>query len=257
MRLKAPVSASNTITRRLPYPSATNSSFVFWIHEGVGRLVHARRVVVAPALVRSANLQQELSLARELQQHVVGPLRQRVRRRAAAANPDVVLVVDEDAVLAVRPVEACPGAAPRVARTSPSRRTRARRARPALALDPRARSADDAESRRDRGDRPRSPESGRAPSCSAAAATTVSTSNGGIWRAAALRDDRLRDVSDVPPRVGGNDARQQRRSLRTMTSLRFARNACTAGCSTRQAAPCSDLDARPDSRYRVVTSSKP
>ena len=30
IRLNAPVSASSTMTRRLPYPSAMNASLVFW-----------------------------------------------------------------------------------------------------------------------------------------------------------------------------------------------------------------------------------
>ena len=82
------------------------------MHEHVGRLVDALAVGVPAALVGPANLQQELPVLGELQQHVVGALGQRRRRRTAAADPDVVLVVHEDAVLAVGPVEPRPGSAP-------------------------------------------------------------------------------------------------------------------------------------------------
>jgi hypothetical protein len=61
IRLNLPVSASKTMTRRLPYPSATNSSFVLRVHERVGGLIQILRVGVALALPRLADLHDELA----------------------------------------------------------------------------------------------------------------------------------------------------------------------------------------------------
>ena len=72
----------------------------------LGRLAEVREVVAALALPVPADLQQELAVAGELQD--VGVV------AAAAAEPDVVQVVDEDAVLRVGPLVALAGPAPRV-----------------------------------------------------------------------------------------------------------------------------------------------
>src|SRR5262249_2993098 len=58
------------------------------VDEDVGRPVDVTGVRVALALARLAELAQELSLEREVQQHVIA--------NAAAANPDDVLAVDRD-----------------------------------------------------------------------------------------------------------------------------------------------------------------
>ena len=81
----------------------------------VRRLVEVRRVLVALALVAHPDLLDELALARELEQHVVGSRRHPdLHVRVVAADPDVVLVVDVDAVLGVRPLQTLGGAAPRL-----------------------------------------------------------------------------------------------------------------------------------------------
>ena len=106
-------------------------------HEDVRRLVHALRVSVAFAGRPAADLQQELSLGVELEEHVVVEIPERRCDRGAAADPHVVLVVDGDAVLAVGPVVARPGPAPRV-HELPRRvelQHRRRRALPAILRD--------------------------------------------------------------------------------------------------------------------------
>src|SRR5262249_22676706 len=80
--------------------------------ERVGGTLHALGVRVSAAFVVAAQLKQELSFRCELQQHVVGSLGERCRRGTAAADPDVVFVVDEDTVLAIGPVESLPWSAP-------------------------------------------------------------------------------------------------------------------------------------------------
>ncbi len=79
------------------------------------RAVQVRGVGVALALVALADLQHELAVLRELQELVVGdrlkPGRP-LRRAVVAADPDEALVVDMDAVLALRPLVARAGAAP-------------------------------------------------------------------------------------------------------------------------------------------------
>jgi hypothetical protein len=83
-------------------------------HKHVRRLMHRPRVSVALADAPAADLQQELSLVVELQEHVIVEIAKRRCDGGAAANPHMVLVVDGDAVLAVRPVIAVAGSAPRV-----------------------------------------------------------------------------------------------------------------------------------------------
>ena len=64
---------------------------------------------------RCPDLLHELALARELEQHVVGSRRHPdLHVRVVAADPDVVLVVDVDAVLGVRPLPPLGRAAPRL-----------------------------------------------------------------------------------------------------------------------------------------------
>src|SRR5439155_27387612 len=63
------------------------------------------RVVAALSLALMADLQQELAVARELQD-----LRVLV---AAAAEPDIVAAIDVDSVFELRPLVAGPRAAPR------------------------------------------------------------------------------------------------------------------------------------------------
>ncbi len=78
-----------TATRLFRYPSAMYASFSF---------------VAALALAELADLHQELAVLGELQDVRVGP--------AVSANPDVALVVDEDAVIGIRPLVALTRAAP-------------------------------------------------------------------------------------------------------------------------------------------------
>src|SRR5215207_2070234 len=65
------------------------------VDEHVGRLAKELRVRVAARQAGSADLQQELALRRELEHLVVGG--------SVARDPDVAVVVDEDAVLVRRP----------------------------------------------------------------------------------------------------------------------------------------------------------
>ena len=83
-------------------------------HEDVRRLVDGLRVGVAFAGGPATDLQQEFALVVEREEHVVVQIPERRCNRGAAADPHAVLVVDGDAVLAVRPVVAVAGAAPRV-----------------------------------------------------------------------------------------------------------------------------------------------
>ena len=140
-------------------------------HEDVGRLVHALGVGVALAHAPAADLQQELPLVVELQEHVVVEIAQRRRDRRAAADPDVVLVVDGDAVLAVGPVVAGSRARPRRSRTAPSRRTPAPAA-PRSCACPRAACSAGAAGTHDRGCPHRPMPRGPSASCSAASASS-------------------------------------------------------------------------------------
>ena len=70
----------------------------------VGRTPQPRRVVAAAERAGAADLQQERAVARELQDLAV--------TLPVAPDPDVVQVVDEDAVLLVRPLVAVAGTAP-------------------------------------------------------------------------------------------------------------------------------------------------
>ena len=79
----------------------------------VCRLVQVLRVLVALAFVAPPDLLHELALARELEQHVVGSRRHPdLHVRVVAPDPDVVLVIDVDSVLGVRPLPLIGGAAP-------------------------------------------------------------------------------------------------------------------------------------------------
>ena len=120
-------------------------------HEDVRRLMHGLRVGVALADASPADLQQKLPLVVELEEHVVVKIPQRRCDRSAAADPHVVLVVDGDAMFAVRPVVAWAGAAPRVDEFSRMRRTPAPAA-PRGSADPRESCSAGAACRRDRGD---------------------------------------------------------------------------------------------------------
>ena len=81
----------------------------------VGRLVEIRGVLVPLALVAPPDLLHEFALARELEQHVVGSLRHPdLDVRVVASDPDVVLVIDVDPVLGIRPLPFIRGAAPRL-----------------------------------------------------------------------------------------------------------------------------------------------
>ena len=64
-----------------------------------------RRILRRRALVTPANLEEEFSLAGELDNHVVVELPQRRGDWRAATDPDVVLVIDGDPVFAVGPVK--------------------------------------------------------------------------------------------------------------------------------------------------------
>jgi hypothetical protein len=62
--------------------------------------VEIRGVLVALALIAPADLPHKRALARELEQHVVGSLRHPdLYVWVVATDPDVVLVVDGDAVI--------------------------------------------------------------------------------------------------------------------------------------------------------------
>ena len=74
------------------------------VDANVGRAAKPRRVVAPAERPRAADLHQECPVARELEDLAVA--------LAVAADPDVVHVVDEDAVLFVRPVEAVGRTAP-------------------------------------------------------------------------------------------------------------------------------------------------
>jgi hypothetical protein len=76
------------------------------VHGEAGGLVDVGSVVAAATRAMLADLEQELARRRELEQ--IGVL------VAVAADPDVVLAVDVDAVLDVRPVVALAGSAPRL-----------------------------------------------------------------------------------------------------------------------------------------------
>ena len=72
----------------------------------VGRAAQARRVVAAAQRAGTADLEEERPVAGELEHLPVAV--------AVAADPDVVEVVDENAVLVVRPLVAVAGTAPRL-----------------------------------------------------------------------------------------------------------------------------------------------
>ena len=114
------------------------------------------RVVAAPCLALAADLHQELAGARELQDLRV--------LLAAAAEPHVLVLVDVDAVLEIRPLIAVARAAPRLTPGCPPYRIRAPAARCARSSASRsaAASTDDGRSRHGRavdGNAPTAPSS--------------------------------------------------------------------------------------------------
>jgi hypothetical protein len=86
--------------------SVRHDGFAGWsIDEHVGGPFQVLRVPVSAARAPRADLPEEFSCRRELQQHVVGSLGTRCARdRVDAADPHVIAVVHEDAVLDVWPV---------------------------------------------------------------------------------------------------------------------------------------------------------
>jgi hypothetical protein len=87
------------------------------VHPDVGGPVQVGRVVVALALVALADLHDELAVLRELQELIVGDrleVLDAVGRAVVAAEPDEALVVDVDAVFALRPLVPVPITAPRL-----------------------------------------------------------------------------------------------------------------------------------------------
>src|SRR6516165_2856045 len=85
------------------------------VYPHVCRPVQVCGVGIALALVAVADLHDELAVLRELQELIVGDrlqARQAVGRAAVAADPDEALVVDMNAVLALRPFVAGAVAAP-------------------------------------------------------------------------------------------------------------------------------------------------
>ena len=134
------MSASKTTMRRLPV-SATNTSFAAASYGDRRRTVQRRLAVGAVHLARRADLQEELAVARELEDVRVGRAGRRGvprlraapaaaggfaddgiaasarRRRQAPArarrrNPDVALRVHREAARRLRPGVALPGSAP-------------------------------------------------------------------------------------------------------------------------------------------------
>src|SRR6185369_2481872 len=83
------------------------------VQESIGRLMEILGVRITCALVSMSDLHQKFSGGREFQQHVVGIAgRQRRSVTVIASDPDVVLRIDIDAVLAFRPVVAAPRTSP-------------------------------------------------------------------------------------------------------------------------------------------------
>ena len=86
------------------------------VHLDIGRAVHVTRVGVPLAFARSADLQHELAVLRELQNLIVGHWTQvldAVGRAVVAGDPNEALMVDKDAMLALDPLVAGALAAPR------------------------------------------------------------------------------------------------------------------------------------------------
>ena len=106
MRLNAPVSASNTMHAAVAVAVGHEQLVGLLVDERVGRLVarsSCRRCRRSCRARRSAagTSRRLVNFSSMSSDRFVSD----VRRRAAAADPDVVLVVDEHAVLAVGPVE--------------------------------------------------------------------------------------------------------------------------------------------------------
>jgi hypothetical protein len=98
----------------VPIPVGDERLVGLGVHKDLGGLMRALRVLVAAAhVVPAADLLDELALGRELQQHVVVALRDvSTGARVDAGDPHAVLVVHEDPVLGVRPVESLARSAP-------------------------------------------------------------------------------------------------------------------------------------------------